>query len=320
MLAAAVAALLAVLTSPGPAPTASSSGEPATAASSPATGSVSSFRQDQSDAELTGYWTPARRAKAIDASVLSRGDRMSREAEPGREALLGSQVAPYAGGGPTTRLEGALFTTIGGTDFACSASVVNAPGHDLVMTAGHCLHSGGLWGSFATNVIFIPGYAHGAAPYGTWHARQLTVSTGWGYRRDFDEDAGFAAFRPIGGRHLQDVVGGGFSIAFAQGSAPTGIVGPQLVLGYPKLPPFDGSTLMSCSGMPTPDPRGGHSLGLPCAMTAGASGGAWLSGFHDGTGTLDALVSYAYSASPGTIYGTWFGPSIRQLYDHAAGL
>lgn len=280
--------------------------------------------------------------KAIDANVLTRTPDPAPSAGAGtlpaqtlpdplpivpggpaaalREPLADDVVTPYAGGGPAARLDGALFTTINGSDYACSGSVVSSPGRNLVMTAGHCLHSGGLSGSFASNVIFIPAYSHGSAPYGVWHASQLTVTSGWGYQRDFEEDAGFATFRPLGGRELQDVVGGGFPIAFHDGASPDLTSGPQTVLGYPKLPPFDGTTLMSCTGTTTPDPRGGRSLGLPCAMTAGASGGAWLSGFHNGTGTLDAIVSFAYSNSPDTIYGTSFGPSIRQLYQHAIAL
>ncbi|WP_232303695.1 signal peptide-containing protein [Pseudofrankia sp. DC12] len=339
-LAAAVAALFSLLATPGATPTLAPAAPPE-ATQPPAGGSVDSHRQSQSDEDLTRYWTPARLVNAIEANVLTRTPGGSREANgpsaetgsagPGRavgaplaalerQPLADDVVTPYGGGGLAGRIEGALFTTINGSDYACSGSVVSSPGHDLVMTAGHCLHSGGLAGSFASNVIFIPGYSHGSAPYGIWHASQLTVTGGWGYQRSFDEDAGFATFRPVGGRNLQDVVGGAFPIAFTDGTTAGSVAGPQTVLGYPKLPPFDGTTLMSCTGTTAPDPRGGHSLGLPCAMTAGASGGAWLSGFHDGTGTLDAVVSYAYSADPSVIYGTSFGPSVRQLYQHAIQL
>ncbi|ADP78742.1 trypsin-like serine peptidase [Pseudofrankia inefficax] len=338
-LAAAVAALFSLLATPSATPTLAP-GAPAETTQPPTGGAIDSRRQSQSDEELARYWTPARLVNAIDANVLTRttggesvGTGMPAGTAPGvgltagaplaaleREPLADDVVTPYAGGGAAVRLDGALFTTINGSDYACSGSVVDSPGHDLVMTAGHCLHSGGLSGSFATNVIFIPGYSNGSAPYGVWHASQLTVTAGWGYQRSFDEDAGFATFRPVGGRNLQDVVGGAFPIAFTNGTTAGSLAGPQTVLGYPKLPPFDGATLMTCTGTTTPDPRGGHSLGLPCPMTAGASGGAWLSGFHNGTGTLDAVVSYAYSSDPNTIYGTSFGPSIRQLYQHAIQL
>jgi len=228
--------------------------------------------------------------------------------------LADNQVAPYLGGGLAARAEGALFSTMGGVDYACSGTVVDSPGGDLVLTAGHCLHEGGSRGQFASNVIFIPGYANGATPYGTWHARQLTVSSGWGRGRDFNMDAGFATFRSPDGRTLEATIGGALPISFGTGRRP------QTILGYPKLPPYDGSTLMYCSGTPTADPLGGSSLGLPCSMTAGASGGAWLTGFGGGTGTVDSVVSYAYATRPGTIYGTWFGPAIQDLYQHAMDL
>ncbi|WP_307873531.1 MULTISPECIES: signal peptide-containing protein [unclassified Frankia] len=333
-----MAALFSLLATPGATPTLAP-GAPAETTQPPAGGAIDSRRQSQSDEELAQYWTPARLVNAIDANVLTRttgrgtaGAGAPAGTAPGLGLTAGAPLAaldrepladdvmPYTGGGAAVRLDGALFTTINGSDYACSGSVVASPGHDLVMTAGHCLHSGGLSGSFATNVIFIPGYSNGSAPYGVWHASQLTVTAGWGYQRSFDEDAGFATFRPLGGRNLQDVVGGAFQIAFTDGTTAGSLAGPQTVLGYPKLPPFNGATLMTCTGTTTPDPRGGHSLGLPCPMTAGASGGAWLSGFHNGTGTLDAVVSYAYSADPSTIYGTSFGPSIRQLYQHAIQL
>ncbi|MDT3441293.1 signal peptide-containing protein [Pseudofrankia sp. BMG5.37] len=235
-------------------------------------------------------------------------------AVPGRVPLAGNRVAPYRGGGLAARAEGALFSTIGGIDYACSGTVVDSPGGDLVLTAGHCLHEGGAAGGFATNVIFIPGYANGASPYGVWRARQLTVTNGWGYRQNFDEDAGFAAFRPLGGRTLEALIGGALPIGFGTGRQS------QTVLGYPKLPPYDGTTLMYCSGTPTPDPHGGTSLGVPCSMTAGASGGAWFTGFTGGAGTVDSVVSYAYATDPGTIYGTWFGPAVQDLYQHAMDL
>jgi V8-like Glu-specific endopeptidase len=273
---------------------------------------VASQPQSQSDEELASYWTADRRARAVDGDVAERTGPGTGDDD--RVPLAGAAVAPYHGGGLAARAEGALFSTIRGVDYACSGTVVNSPGGDLVLTAGHCLHEGAAAGGFASNVIFIPGYANGTTPYGIWHARQLTVTNAWGYQQDFDQDAGFAAFRPLGGQTLGAVTGGGLPIGFGTGWQP------QTVLGYPKLPPYDGATLMSCSGSPRPDPNGGTSLGVACAMTAGASGGAWVTGLAGGTGTVDSVVSYAYAGDPGTIYGTWFGPEIQGLYPHAIGL
>ncbi|WP_007511483.1 trypsin-like serine peptidase [Pseudofrankia saprophytica] len=355
---AAIAALFLLGPAPSPSSEPASSGVTDDPVAGVPTAPVTSQRQAQTDEELARYWTPGRRAQAVDGDVAQRPGTLAPDAQPaspaaglapgprspdaqppgvqrpdaqppdgqlsgavvpsaavpGRVPLAGNQVMPYRGGGLAARAEGALFSTIAGTDYACSGTVVDSTGGDLVLTAGHCLHEGGARGGFATNVIFIPGYANGASPYGVWHARQLTVTNGWGYQQNFSEDVGFLALRPLGGRTVQAVIGGAFPIGFGTGRQP------QTVLGYPKLPPYDGTTLMYCSATPTADPNGGTSLGVPCAMTAGASGGAWFTGFAGGGGTVDSVVSYAYSADPGTIYGTWFGPAIRDLYQHAIGL
>ncbi|MBL7498587.1 signal peptide-containing protein [Frankia sp. CNm7] len=311
---------------PGPAPAPATAKAAAVEAAPPAQAGVASHHQWQTDVELTRYWTPERLAGALDADVLRRTapgapsaaapapePPLPAPAAPGRTPLAGNPVQPYDGGGLASRVNGALFSTIKGVDLACSGAVVDSPNGNLVVTAGHCLRNGGAGGSFASNIVFIPGYANGAAPYGIWHAQWLTVTTGWGNREDFDEDAGFATFRPLGGRTLRDTVGGAFPIGFDL--APQ----PQTVFGYPKLPPFNGTTLMTCAGTPTADPLGGSSLGLPCAMTAGASGGVWLAGLQGGTGVVDSVVSYSYMVDPNVIYGTRFGPKIRALYQHAIG-
>ncbi|MBX6391438.1 MAG: signal peptide-containing protein, partial [Frankia sp.] len=233
------------------------------------------------------------------------------EGSAGRVALAGGEVTPYRDGGLISRVSGALFATIAGIDFSCSAAVVDSPGGDLLVTAGHCLHE---HGEFATNVIFIPGYQNGAAPYGVWRARRMTVTASWAREQDFDQDAGFVAVGADGGRRLADVVGGSLDIAFGPR------LDPQVVFGYPKLPPFDGTTLMSCGGVPFPDPHGGPSIGLRCPMTAGASGGPWLARFGGGTGVVDSVVSYSYASDPSVIYGTSFGPVIERLYRHATQL
>lgn len=340
---------------PAGAVSAGAAGSPGSAALDLAEGSATGAGQprirrlDEDGNQVTRYWTPGRRAHAAIADVVGRPAATDRAgpavrvstvpagsgvravltlpgavpltldaALPGstapsavRTPLATSQVTPYVDGGEAARANGALFTTIGGVDYACSGSVVQSAGRDLVVTAGHCLHGGGAGETFATNVVFIPGYAGGAAPYGVWTASQLEVTAGWAGQQTFDEDAGFAAFQPKGGRRLEDVVGG-FRIAFG---LPHLL--PQRVFGYPRLPPFNGGTLMYCDGSPSADPGSGQSLGLRCPMTAGASGGPWLAGFSGGTGWVDAVVSYTYLKNPNIIYGTAFGPTIQALFQSA---
>ena len=59
---------------------------------------------------------------------------------------------------------GALFSTSAGklSQHFCSASVINSPHGDLVITAAHCVtHTSG-------TVVFVPGYNNGTTPYGVW--------------------------------------------------------------------------------------------------------------------------------------------------------
>ena len=52
-------------------------------------------------------------------------------------------------------------------------------GPDLVMTAGHCVHSGGPNGSWATNVVVYPGRNEASSPYGSFNAQSLHSVAGW---------------------------------------------------------------------------------------------------------------------------------------------
>jgi hypothetical protein len=56
-------------------------------------------------------------------------------------------------------------------------------------------------------------------------------------------------------------------------------------------------------------------------MTAGDSGGPWLTGFSPraGTGTITAVTAYKLAGDPRTLYGTVLGPSARALYLSAIG-
>ena len=70
-----------------------------------------------------------------------------------------------------------FFTKPGIGNFQCSASVIR---HRIVVTAGHCLHSGnGSATGWFTNFLFVPAYRNGAAPFGTWTRFRCAVTTTW---------------------------------------------------------------------------------------------------------------------------------------------
>jgi hypothetical protein len=93
------------------------------------------------------------------------------------------------------------------------------------------------------------------------------------------------------------------------------------LFGFPGLPPYDGQHLWSCgprsvgraavgrSG-PGPDP-----IGMSCFMTAGASGGPWLTRVNrQGIGTLVTVTS---SVDPllHVEFGAFQGAAARSAYE-----
>src|SRR5215469_15289617 len=66
---------------------------------------------------------------------------------------------------------GALFTVTPsgelGTHF-CTASVVDSPAGNLLVTAAHCMN-----GRTAKDVAFVPGYSRGQEPFGAWTVSRI---------------------------------------------------------------------------------------------------------------------------------------------------
>lgn len=111
---------------------------------------------------------------------------------------------------PTTGTEptvGALFTLAGGklgTHF-CTASVVDSPHGDLVVTAAHCVT-----GRAAEQMAFVPGYSHGHAPLGIWRVTRVVTDQQWQTSADPNDDFAFLVVKQPG-RHrtaVEDLTGG----------------------------------------------------------------------------------------------------------------
>ena len=85
---------------------------------------------------------------------------------------------------------GALFTVASGgrgvgTHF-CTASVVDSPAGDLVMTAAHCVS-----GLAPRQFDFVPGYHNGRAPFGVWRVTRVIVNEYWSSSANPDDDVAF---------------------------------------------------------------------------------------------------------------------------------
>ncbi|WP_223167627.1 trypsin-like serine peptidase [Nonomuraea sp. SYSU D8015] len=216
-------------------------------------------------------------------------------------------------GGAVARTTGRVFMTVGGADFVCSASTVRSANRDVVITAGHCVKDG--TGQWAANWTFVPGYGtRGQQPYGRYAARRMFVAEPWSREGDDDHDVAMVALATSGGRHVADVVGAQ-EIAF---NAPRG--GQAFGFGYPADPPYNGGHLVYCAGRLKDDPYGQtRDQGLGCDMTAGSSGGPWMTSFDvvTGKGTITSLSSFKYSDDPRTMYGPYLGDAAKALFTTA---
>lgn len=240
-----------------------------------------------------GYWTRYRMTHAIPMDARST-------TQPPDDG------SPWSGGGPIARDTGKIFFTLDGSNYVCSGAVLATPARttSVVATAAHCVTDGS--GDWATNWTFVPDYSDGSAPYGSYDAQTFFVSPRWNQGMDESYDV---AFTPIRG------LSGGLPVEFGK------IPRSAYVFGYPTEPPYDGGSLIYCDGRVTTDPTEPKAdVGLPCSMTAGDSGGPWLSGFDPSTrtGTVFGVSAFKYSDNDQVLYGTTFGAAAHKLYDEAA--
>lgn len=213
---------------------------------------------------------------------------------------------------------GKVFFTLNGDDYVCSGTLVGGKQADVVLTAAHCVSGGAKRGGatdWATNWMFVPGFRDGEMPYGEYPARRFFVSPDWtgpgGGTEQYD-----VAFVQVTADPL-DVASPppGLPVAFAhaQDAVPAS---QAYVFGYPALTPYTGQYPDYCAG---PVAGSGGSLRMACGMTAGDSGGPWLTGFSPqaGQGTVVAVSTYKLSDDPRALYGATLGPQARALYAEA---
>lgn len=269
------------------------------------------------------YWTPERMRHArtpppppLPGSPRAAAPPVPRhggELTTGRFATGAVAAAPWVSHGAVRATTGKVFFSHDGSDFFCSAGTVRGANRDLVVTAGHCAQD--VSGTWAQHWVYVPGYAHGRAPYGVFPARHLFTPTAWARRHDVDDDIAMVAVATSGGRHVADAAGSQ-SIAFGRPSDGAVVYG----FGYPIGGRYDGEGLAYCTGPVHPDARRRTGdEGLRCDMAEGASGGPWLTRFdpRTGTGLVTSVNSFKYADDPDIMYGPYFGPAVRHLYDVA---
>ena len=261
----------------------------------------------QGKAAVERYWTGERMREAIPADRELAGKPAGGKKGKPAKAGAATQVPPPYTSAPT-RTNGKVFFSEGGLNYVCSGTSLLSGNKSTVWTAGHCVNDGS--GTFHTNWAFVPAYADGSRPYGTWSARTLLTTSGWSSRGDFSYDLGAAVVSPSGGASLTDMVGG-HNIAFNSARSQQ-----YAAHGYPAGAPFNGQRLWVCNSPLTYNDNSANppTMGIDCNMTGGSSGGGWIVG-----SSVHSVNSYGYGTLPNVMFGPYQGSVAQSLYTQASG-
>jgi V8-like Glu-specific endopeptidase len=215
------------------------------------------------------------------------------------------------------RVNGVIFFKVPPFGFGrCSGTSVNAPNYSVLITAGHCVYSGGpkgVWMDFGS--VFVPAYRYGQRPFGVFPVKWIDTTRQWRTSGSENSDIGVAVVgRNEKGQLLAKAVGGA---GIAWGLKATQVFD---VHGYPVEAPFDGETQRLCSQTPfighdiySFTDAGPLNLAVDCNVTGGASGGGWTIR----NGILNSVTDYGHPGDSRTDFGAYFGKEAGELYGRA---
>jgi V8-like Glu-specific endopeptidase len=197
----------------------------------------------------------------------------------GARAATGTGAEPSARPFNGTKAVGALFLKHNGrlTHF-CSASVVDSPAGDLVITAAHCMQGVSL--KPAGSVLFAPDYHGKTFPFGRWTVRESITDSQWQKNRNPDDDFAFLIVGRAGSRIERHT---------GAETLKTGTKLPQhvQVIGYPDAT----SKPVTCARKARAFTRHHlHQMVFDCpGYTDGTSGGPFLTNVKPSTGAGDVI-------------------------------
>ena len=254
---------------------------------------------------------PQRSGAAGPASFWTRSRLL--DAQPFRG---GRELVPAPGQTPDSHTAlvalrvGALFVRAGSTDHFCTASVVDSPAKDLLITAAHCINGGGDGDGYTQDIVFIPDYRDGDAPFGIWTPERLLVAPQWAKSADPDFDVGFVVLAPHDGQNIEQVLGA------SQLATDSGYRYLVRVTGYPA------SVNAPITCLNWTSRQSATQLRFDCdGYTGGTSGSPWVTHFNSRsrTGTIVGVIGgYQQGGdTPSISYSAFFGNDIHQLYGQA---
>jgi hypothetical protein len=264
---------------------------------------------------VRAYWTPERMRTAIPRDVV-RGGGPANKAKPGGAGGGGGSTTGAAAlvTWPSTLdltyTNGKVYFTDNGVRYVCSGTAVNSTNGSVVWTAGHCANDGGS-NRFYTDWIFKPAYNSGTT-FPIFTATHLYTSSEWANNQEYGKDFAAAVVGPQSNKTLEQTLGLGRDLGFNL-SAVNGDA--RDAYGYPAAGKFNGEKLYHCASSITYIDTSGSpaTTGIPCSMTGGSSGGAWL----NSGGLQVSNTSYGYNSLKNVLFGPVFGNVAADML-HAA--
>lgn len=253
--------------------------------------------------------------RALDGSAYWNADRLleaqpfmpSHDQLPSPRALASAHTARSVG---ALRV-GALFEHSASGNHYCTASVVDSPSQDVLITAAHCVNGGKSGRGDDTDIVFIPGYRDGREPFGVWTPAKIFAAPQWAHSSDPDFDVAFVVLQPHDGENIEQVLGAN---EIAPDSARRYLVH---VTGYPA----SADAPITCVN--TTARHSATQLRFDCdGYTGGTSGSPWVTDYNvaSQSGKVVGVVGgYEEGGdTPSVSYSARFGPAIMQLYRDAA--
>lgn len=243
------------------------------------------------------YWTEGRMRGAEGLRARGRGVGVP---SPGS--------TPDARENAKTIRVGALFASDTSGNHFCTASVVDSPHQDVIVTAAHCVNDG-KGDANKQNIAFAPGYSNGQAPFGMWTPKRYFMDSRWLNGADDRFDVAFLTVAPNGGRSVQQAIGGlrimfnpGYEHLVRVAGYPAGADAPIACLNWTTQ--YQVYVKFACTG-----------------FYGGTSGSPFVTGFgkgnHDGT-IVGVLGGYQEGGStPDVSYSDYLGDDIEKLYSQA---
>jgi V8-like Glu-specific endopeptidase len=222
---------------------------------------------------------------------------------------------------------GKILWDMGGGELGvCSGAVVDAPNGSVIATAAHCVSTPDA-PEPPDEAWFVPAYDHDRETYQRegWRVTAFHTPQGWDTSQEttaiLPHDYAFLTVETKGGRTIQQEHGAN-RLAFE----PVEEGDEVEALGYPAADPYDGESLHYCAGETEVLAEGeaeeanlGGLLLEDCDMTAGSSGGPWLTEYDEASesGTLLAVMSVG--SGEGNVIGRPYPESAKALFEEAGG-